>query len=206
MQGFIIHLQRVKDEDLIITIVTQHRLETLYRFYGARHGTINLGYLIDFGIEHSLKSSIGRLFDVVHLGYPWLLDSNRTRIWQQFIGLFYPHLREAEETGDFYFELLRSCAEQWEKQNPRRIAVEAYIRLLQHEGRTPDRDTCFFCEQQISEAQVGVIRSFQYAHPHCTHFSTIDKKAMDHLLESRSSLLLDDREVEALWVTLSEGF
>lgn len=206
MQGFIIHLQRVKDEDLIITIVTQHRLETLYRFYGARHGTINLGYLIDFSIDHSLKSSMGRLFDVVHLGYPWLLNSKRTRIWQQFVGLFYPHLREAEETGGFYFELLRSCAQQFEKQNPKRIAVEAYVRLLQHEGRVPDGSSCFFCEQAVDGERVTVIRGFQYAHTNCCLYGSIRKEGMDHLLKTQSSLLLEDAEVDALYATLSEGF
>ena len=48
MQGYIINLNRVKDEDLIVTILSKGRLETLYRFYGARHGTINIGFKIDY--------------------------------------------------------------------------------------------------------------------------------------------------------------
>lgn len=205
MQGFIIRLQRVKDEDLIISILTQQRLETLYRFYGARHSTINLGYKIDFEIEHSLKSSIGRLYDVIHLGYPWMLDQHRMRQWQQFSALFYPHLKDAEETGDFYFTLLDSCADQWGTQNPKRIALEAYAKLLHHEGRLPDASTCFFCEQPVIEPRVCVIRAFQYAHTACAHRTPVCKHAVDELLLRRSALFLGDQEVDTLWVTLLEG-
>jgi recombinational DNA repair protein (RecF pathway) len=205
VQGFIIRLQRVKDEDLILSILTQERLETLYRFYGARHSTINLGYLIDFEIEHSLKSSIGRLYDVVHLGFPWMLDPARTRLWHQFVSLFYPHLRESEETGGFYFDLLNECALRWGKQNPKRVAIEAYAKLLQFEGRSPDTSSCFFCERKIIEPKVSVIRAFQYAHTACAHRTAVHKNAADELLQEQNSLFLDDDEVETLWTTLLEG-
>ena len=205
MQGFIIRLQRVKDEDLIVSIVTQDRLETLYRFYGARHGTINLGYMIDFEIEHSLKSSIGRLYDVVHLGFPWLLDLTRTRLWHQFVSLLYPHLKESEETGGFYFDLLRECAERWGRQNPKRVAVEAYAKLLQYEGRLPDGGSCFFCEERVTDTNVSIIRAFQYAHETCSHRRTVSKHGADELLARFSTLFLDDAEVDTLWTTLLEG-
>ena len=205
MQGFILRLQRVKDEDLIVSILTQDRLETLYRFYGARHSTVNLGHMIDFEIERSVKTSIGRLYDVVHLGFPWLLDRSRTRTWHQFVSLFYPHLKESEETGGFYFELLRDCAARWDKQNPKRIAVEAYAKLLHYEGRLPDSRTCFFCEKQIKEPNVAVIRAFQYAHDACVHRQTVAKSGADALLSDFSTLFLNDEEVESLWTTLLEG-
>ena len=51
MQGFIINLNKVKEEDLIVTIISKDNLQTLYRFYGARHGTINIGFKIDYEIE-----------------------------------------------------------------------------------------------------------------------------------------------------------
>jgi len=205
VQGFIIRLQRVKDEDLILSILTQERLETLYRFYGARHGTINLGYMIDFEIEHSLKSSIGRLYDVVHLGFPWLLDPARTRLWHQFVSLFYPHLRESEETGGFYFALLRDAAERWGTQNPKRVAVEAYARLLQYEGRSPDPAHCFFCEETADDAQISIIRAFQYAHTACAHRTPVTKSAVDELLRTQNALFLSDAEIDTLWTTLQEG-
>ena len=205
MQGFIIRFQRVRDEDLIVSILTQERLESLYRFYGARHSTINLGYMIDFEIEHSLKSSIGRLYDVVHLGFPWLLDPSRTRLWQQFVSLLYPHLKDAEETGGFYFDLLASAARLWDKQSPKRVAVEAYARLLDYEGRLPESRSCFFCEADICEEALCVIRAFQCAHTACAHRKPVSREGIDELLTHFSTLFLDDDEVETLWHTLLEG-
>jgi hypothetical protein len=60
MQGFIVNINRVKEEDLIVSILTKDKLHTLYRFYGARHGSINIGFKIDFEIEQSSKSTISR--------------------------------------------------------------------------------------------------------------------------------------------------
>lgn len=205
MQGFIVRLQRVKDEDLIVAILTRERLETVYRFYGARHSTVNLGYKIDFEIEHGLKSTIGRLYDVIHLGYPWLLDTARKRLWHQFVSLFYSHLQASEETGGFYFELLDECAGLWSVQNPKRVALEAYARLLAHEGRLPDTLHCFFCEDMIDSGAISLIRSFLCAHPACSHTASVSREGITELLERQSTLFLNDTEVDALWLTLLEG-
>ena len=51
MQGYIINVNKARDEDVIVTILAQDNLYTLYRFYGARHSQINLGFKIDFEIE-----------------------------------------------------------------------------------------------------------------------------------------------------------
>lgn len=148
MQGFIINLNRVKEEDLIVTIVSKESLDTLYRFYGSRHGTINIGFKIDYEIEPSAKSTISRLKDVVHIGYKWINNTNQLRLWQQFTTLFYQHLKEAEELSSFYFDLLEEASRQWDKQNPKRIAIELYMQLLENEGRLHYDNTCFLCSQK----------------------------------------------------------
>jgi hypothetical protein len=204
MQGFIISLNRARDEDLVVTILSQDRLDTLYRFYGARHGVINLGFKIDFEIVTNVKSNIGQLRDVLHLGYPWLTDHHLLRTWQQFVSLFYPHLRESEDTGSFYFDLLDHAAAVWDKQNPKRVAVESYVKLLEHEGRLHKELRCFFCEGLISK-EVSVIRSYLPAHPNCAHTLSIGQKGLMELFENHSSLFLSDKEVERLWLVLLEG-
>ena len=40
MQGFILRTQPVRDEDLLVSILTQNELVLAYRFYGARHASI----------------------------------------------------------------------------------------------------------------------------------------------------------------------
>ena len=64
MQGYIIDIKPVKDDDLIVAILTEHEVLTTYRFYGARHSNINLGYKIDFELENT-RANIPRLKDVI---------------------------------------------------------------------------------------------------------------------------------------------
>ncbi|KFN38940.1 MAG: recombination protein RecO [Sulfuricurvum sp. MLSB] len=204
MQGFIIKLTRAREEDTIVTIIAEESLQTLYRFYGARHSPINIGYKIDFETEHSLKSSIGRLRDVIHLGYPWLTRFDRIRLWQQFIALFHPHLKDAEDIGSFYFTLLEDAASRWNDQNPKRVAVESYVRLLEHEGRLHKEMHCFFCDAPI-EGDISLIRAFLPAHKNCAHTLSINIKGLEWLYAHGSTLFLDDREIERLWYVINEG-
>lgn len=204
MQGYIISLNRARDEDLVVTILSESGLDTLYRFYGARHGVINLGFKVDFEIVTNVKSTISQLRDVLHIGYPWLTDHHKLRTWQQFISLFHPHLKEADDTGDFYFDLLDSAASAWSKQNPKRVAVECYVQLLEHEGRLHREMSCFFCDKPITK-DVSVIRSYLPAHPNCAHTLSIHQEGLSELFENHSTLFLNDKEVDRLWLVLLEG-
>ncbi len=204
MQGFIIKLSRARDEDMIVTIISEDCLTTLYRFYGARHSSINLGFKIDFEIETSLKSSIPRMRDVIHLGYPWMGEYDRLRIWQQFIALFYPHLQHSEEIGHHYFDLLENAARRWKDQNPKRVAVETYVQLLRHEGRLHLEMACFFCDQEISD-DISLIRAFLPAHNQCSHTLSINRQGLEWLYAHASSLYLEDHEVNRMWHVMQEG-
>ena len=204
MQGYIINLNRVKEEDLIVTILSDGRLETLYRFYGARHGTINLAFKIDYEIEPSAKSTIGRLKDVVHIGYKWINDYKLLKLWQDFTGLFYKHLKDAEELGSFYFEILENASTEWNKQNPKRVAIESYVKLLEHEGRLHKELYCFLCSKQI-RGDISLLRAFLPTHYNCTYTLGINQTGLKELYDHKSSLFLSDKEVDRLWNVLMEG-
>lgn len=204
MQGFIINLNRVKEEDLIITIVTRNSLETLYRFYGARHSVINLGFKIDFEIEPSSKSTIHRLKDVIHIGYKWINDHKRLMLWQDFLRLFHKHLKEAQEMDSFYFDLLENASIKWNKQNPKRVAIESYVKLLAHEGRLHKELYCFLCSQKI-EGDISLIRAYLPTHFTCSHIPTIKRESLGELFNNYSTLFLNDTEVDNLWLILLEG-
>lgn len=203
MQGYILHLQRVKEEDIIVTILTRERLESLYRFYGCRHSVINLGFKIDFEIER-MRSSMGRLKDVYHLAYPWLLTSERLRLWQQFLALFHPHLREAETLDPDYFTLLDAAADAWNVQNPKRVAVESYLHLLTFEGRLHHFESCFFCNTPVKDDPT-FIRAMHPAHAACSGRRPVNRKGALELFETGSTLFLEDEEVDRLWQVLMEG-
>ncbi len=205
MQGYIINVNKARDEDVIVTILTHHNLYTLYRFYGARHGQINLGFKIDFETEASVKSTIARLRDVIHLGFPWITDRSRLFIWQQFTALFHKHLQDSEALDPFYFELLEEAARIWQTQNPKRISIESYVKLLAFEGRLHTQMTCFFCESKI-ESDMTLIRAFLPAHAECIYALPIHRKAIQELFSTGSSLFLNDKEVDIIWHVLLEGF
>lgn len=204
MQGFIINLNRVKDEDLIVNILSQNSLDTLYRFYGARHGVINLGFKIDYETEASAKSTIARLKDVIHIGYSWINNYKLLRLWQDFLGLFYKHLKDSEDIGTFYFDLIEQASKNWDKQNPKRVAIEAYVKLLKHEGRLHSDMYCFLCSKKIEE-DISLLRAYLPTHEHCSHTFAVNKKGLEELFENESSLFLTNQEVQRLWNVLLEG-
>jgi recombinational DNA repair protein (RecF pathway) len=204
MQGFILNLNKVKDEDLIVTIISRDSLDTLYRFYGARHGVINLGFKIDYEKDGSAKSTISRLKDVIHVGFKWINDYKLLRLWQDFLALFYKHLKDAEELDEFYFELLDNASKNWNKQNPKRVAVEAYIKLLEHEGRLHNELDCFLCSLPIKE-NISLIRAFLPTHKECSHTFSIKENALIELFDNKSTLFLNDEEIDRLWYILLEG-
>ncbi|MCK9453768.1 MAG: recombination protein RecO [Sulfurimonas sp.] len=205
MQGFILNLNKVKDEDLIVTILSRENLDTLYRFYGARHGVINLGFKIDYEIESSSKSTIHRLKDVIHIGFKWINDYKLLKLWQDFCALFYKHLKDAQELDEFYFELLDTASKNWNRQNPKRVAIESYIKLLKHEGRLHSELECFLCSAPITGEDVSLIRAFLPTHKECTHTFGIKKSAFIELFQNESTLFLDDKDIDYLWYILLEG-
>jgi recombinational DNA repair protein (RecF pathway) len=204
MQGYIINLNRVKEEDLIVTIISKENLHTLYRFYGARHGVINLGFKIDYEIEASKKGGISRLKDVIHIGYKWINDPTLLRLWQAFLSLFFKHLRESEDIGSFYFDLLHNAQEKWDKQNPKRVAIESYVKLLEHEGRLHTEPYCFLCSAPI-KGDISLIRAYLPTHPECTHTLAIPQAPLQELYMHKSSFFLSDKEVDRLWNIMMEG-
>ena len=206
MQGFIIKTVTVRDEDLIVTIITNEGLRSLYRFYGVRHSIINVGFKIDFQEERSVKVDIARLKDVLLLNYPWLLQRDRFMLWQQFITLFYEHLKTDEIRTNIYFELLEEAAYIWHIQNPKRVAIETYINLLSKEGRLHLNKRCFICENSIDKDNFTLCRGFLNAHTFCANSKVLAYEGVEYLFSNKSSLFIEDEDVEFLYKIMCEGF
>ena len=204
MQGYIINLNKVRDEDLIVNIISNTNLDTLYRFYGARHGTINIGFKIDYEKELSAKSSIPRMKDVIHIGFKWINDYKLLRLWQDYTALFYKHLKDAEDIGEFYFQLIDNASLLWNKQNPKRVAIESYIKLLEYEGRLHKETNCFLCSQPIKN-DISLIRAYLPTHKDCSHTMSIKRESIIELFENKSTIFLSDIEIDRLWYILLEG-
>ena len=204
MQGYILNINKVKDEDLIVTILAKDNVYTSYRFYGVRHSTINIGYKIDFELETNLKSSIPRLKDVIQLSFPWILDTKKLYLWQRYIKLFYPHLKDVEEIDSFYFNLLNKLVIKITKQNPKRAIIESYIELCEYEGRLHIDYECLLCDMKI-EDDISLVRGFLPTHATCSYSKGFNIKKIKDLFENKTLISFDDDEVNYLWNILLQG-
>lgn len=203
MQGYIIDIKPVKDDDLIVTILTESDIYTTYRFYGARHSNINIGYKIDFELEIT-KSSIPRLKDVIQLGFQWILDNEKMYCWQRYIKLFYPHLKDMDIADPYYFYLLDHLSHVMIKQNALRAICESYINLLEHEGRLHTDYECLLCENKIS-SDISLVRSFLPVHAKCTYSKKFELYKIKELFENKNLINFSDEEVEYLWDIILQG-
>ena len=205
MQGYILNINRVKNEDLIVSILTKDRLKTLYRFYGARHSVINIGYKIDFEAIYSAKSSIPMLREVLPLSYKWIFENNRFYVWQQFLKLLYKHLKDVEELNSFYFDMLDNSAAKLHKQNPKRVMIESYLSILSHEGRLHNEFVCFLCDEGIDTKSLKLTRSLMPTHLECANGFIFDKRKIQNLFDTKSTIELNNDEIESLWDIVCRG-
>jgi recombinational DNA repair protein (RecF pathway) len=203
MKGFIVSLRPARNEDLIVTLLEEQALRSYYRFYGARHSILQLGYLIDYESEEESRF-MPRLRRVSHLGFPWLYRRNRLMLWQQFVALFEPHLRDTGELDPFYFNLLLDAARRWEKQNPKRIICEAAYRLLEFEGRLHPPKSCYICEQPLGE-EIALMTALLPAHPQCIYGSALPKKKIESFFETGRTAWLEESEVDYLYRLVLKG-
>ncbi len=203
MQGFILHTQRVRDEDLIVYVLSQKAVHKAYRFYGLRHSAILSGYKIDFELEENLNF-LPRLKDTLHLSFAWILDREKMLIWQDFVRLFYKHLKDVESCESFYFELLDECVRRFERQNPYRVIVDAYANLLEFEGRLHTKSSCFVCDEKIT-GFITLVRAFLPAHKHCALGYEFAQNKLKEFYESKNCSVFDDDEVQKLYALIKEG-
>ncbi|MCV3345804.1 recombination protein RecO [Campylobacter lari] len=204
MQGFILHTQSVKDEDLIVYLLSAKRIIKSYRFYGMRHSNILSGYRIDFELEESSRF-LPRLKDVLHIGFSWILDRERMFFWQEFIRLFYWHLKDVEEIDSFYFELLEDCAKRFEKQDCKRVIVDAYLKILSFEGRLHKSFVCFYCDEYIQK-NVVLVRAFLPAHKKCAFGYEFKAEDLAKFYENFNSSHFSDEYIDNLYKIIKEGF
>ena len=203
MQGYILRVQKVRDEDLLVFVLTPNLLVKSYRFFGARHSNIMTGYKIDFELEQEAKF-LPKLRSILHLGFKWLLERDKLIIWQQFMRLLYAHLRDVEQIDEVYFRELELCASRFDRGAPKRLLIESYVRILEAEGRLHDELFCFICDEPVEDS-VALARSFLPAHEHCAAQKGFAIEKIKMLFSEHSTLLLDDDEIDALYSVLLQG-
>jgi hypothetical protein len=205
LQGYILEIRKARDEDTVVTVLNSDALQTLYRFYGARHATVSIGYKIDYEAKESGRSTLKQLKNVIHLSNAWYYDPEKFYHWQHFLKLLFKHLRDVEEIDRFYYRLLEKAETLLDRQNPARVLVESYIALLKHEGRLHDEFICFVCDRPVEE-NLTLGRALLPAHKHCIYSNVFEMEKIEQLYASGSTLFLEDHEVESLWHIITQGF
>jgi len=185
-------------------VLTAHHVKTYYRFFGARHSILQLGNLIDFEVEGEDGRFLPRLRSLSHIGFPWIFDKNRLLVWHNFIQLFEPHLKEAEEIDNFYYNLLLQAAKKWGKQNPKRLVCESYIALLAYEGRLYPEKHCYICETPIGN-EVALMQAFKPAHPACIYSASLSTRKVLEFFQTKQTLMMEDYEVDHLFEIVMKG-
>ncbi|MDQ7084006.1 MAG: recombination protein RecO [Sulfurovum sp.] len=204
MKGFILSVNKAKNEDCIATVLTSTQIRSYYRFFGARHSILQMGYLVDFETEGEDGRFLPRLRSLSHMGFPWILDKNKLLLWQNFLRKFEPHLKDTQTLEPFYYEMFLHCAKRWDKQNPKRLICESYLTLLQYEGRFYPEETCFICEAPIKE-EIALLQGFKPAHPTCIYSPPLPSKKIFDFFKSQKTVFLEDHEVEYLFDVVMKG-
>jgi len=137
--------------------------------------------------------------------YDYLFSSNALYAWQSFIKLLYKHLRDVEELDSFYFELLEEISSRLSKSAPKRVILEAFVKILEFEGRLHSFEHCYFCSEAVNGEKIALARSFLPAHGSCIYAKEINRTGLKVLYEEKNSALLEDDEIEVLWETLLLG-
>jgi recombinational DNA repair protein (RecF pathway) len=205
MRGFVLNTVRVRDEDLIVRILTKEEVLTLYRFYGARHSYINVGFHIDFVVEETAKATIKRLRNVVQLPFSFMFDLQKMLDFKIFVSLLNKHLADVTKIDAFYYDLLVEISEKLKNRHSKRLLVESYVKLLEKEGRLHKEKVCFLCEGKI-EGKTALARAFLPAHEKCVMSSGFDREKIDLLFNEKKTLLFSDDEIEKLWKIINLGF
>ena len=205
MRGFVLGVSRVKDEDLIVRILTKNEVLTLYRFYGTRHSYINVGYHIDFVVEESVKVTINRLRNVTQLPFSFLFDIEKMLDFKSFIRLLNNHLSDVTKIDDFYYNLLIEITQNMKNRDSKRLLIESYVKLLEKEGRLHKEFECFLCERKIVK-KIALARAFLPAHEKCIYEEGFSKEKIIELFENKKSILFDDNEISRLWNIMNLGF
>lgn len=205
MIGYISNITKLKNEDIIVRIITNNNILNLYRFYGLRHSIINIGRKIDFEID-SNGIFMPRLRHISQIKFNWENDNNRLYYWQQFIKLINKHLSDIETLPSFYIEILDKGAIYINKQAPARVLLDLYVNILSFEGRLFLNNKCFICNLKLDN-DIVITRGFLTAHKTCipNSINTIAAKKFFHFLSNKKSIFLDDNNINYLLKIMLNG-
>ncbi|MFK5976803.1 MAG: recombination protein RecO [Sulfurovum sp.] len=195
-----------KNEDMIVTILTNYGISKYYRFFGARDIILQFGHLINFTIDREFdKDSISKMRSLSLIEFPWLKHVDKRLFWSQFLKLFYTHVIDIKKVDIFYFNILLLSIQKWDKSNHKRIICESYINILKYENRLSPLIKCHICNEVFKD-NIAFIDELKPTHPKCSKSHPIAIKKMVNFFNTKNSIFLSDDEIERLLEIIMRGF
>ena len=70
MRGFIVNIKKAKNEDVVVTVLTNNSVQSYWRFFGARHSILQIGNLVDFEVKESQNNFMPQMRSLSQLSFP----------------------------------------------------------------------------------------------------------------------------------------
>lgn len=150
MQGYILNTKKSGENNLVMDILTPKEVIKVMRFYGVRHSSMMVGNKLDFELEFN-ANYLPILKESIHLGFAWQNDINKLEIFLEFIGLLSRYLNGVGECDECYYDMLEQISSRLMLQHAKRVIVDAYTKMLSHEGRLYNVDKCHICDKKLDE-------------------------------------------------------
>lgn len=204
MKGFILSVKKAKNEDCIAIVLSNTEIRSYYRFYGARHSILQLGNLLNFEVEGEDSQFLPKLRKLSLIEFSCMKHKKKLILWQDFIKKLAFHLEDADSLEAFYYDLLLEAVQHCQKQNPKRIICESYLKLIIYEKRLSTNTHCFICEEAINK-EISLMQGFKPAHPKCIHSPALSSQKVFDFFRTQSTICLEDEEVDILFDVLMKG-
>lgn len=202
MQGIILNTISVRDEDLIVFILDNNELIKCYRFYGVRHSHLIIGNMIDYELDIR-PLFLPKLHSTMQLALPWQNNANIVTHWQNFCYILFEHLKENSECGEFYYNLCHQIITRLGVQDYKRVFLDAYVLLLEHEGRLQYFDFCEECGALLGDSfMLG--EGFLMHCRSCKNSVSINKEKMKIYFQIKNSSIFEDEEIDLLYKVFSK--
>lgn len=201
MQGIILNTISVRDKDLIVFILDNNELIKCYRFYGVRHSHLIIGNMIDYELDIR-PLFLPKLHSTMQLALP-LKSVEIIKAWQDFCFLLYEHLKDNQECGEFYYNLCLRILKRLEIQDYKRVFLDAYSLMIEHEGRLNFSQNCVECGKELSDYFLLGEGFLMYCNG-CKNSVKINKFKMNDYLKYKNSSIFEDDEIDLLYKVFSK--
>lgn len=209
MQGYILNTKKSGENNLVMDILTPKEAIKVMRFYGVRHSSMMVGNKLDFELEFN-ANYLPILKESIHLGFAWQNDINKLEIFLEFIGLLSRYLNGVGECDECYFQTLEQISIRLTLQNPKRVIVDAYAKMLKCEGRLHDMDKCYVCSKDLDEMiylSSGFLPLCKTCHQESFKQNNFafSKDELGEFFVSLNGSMLDDKKINALHEIVKYG-